>query len=156
MAVGTLLAEVAGTTIVRQKLTRGREPTALLLPLRVSALSLLCPCLTGSRSSPKRVYRKCNALFSPHIGAHTLSQPIITPGKLLKTSYGRDTLPPAVAGCALTVLALCQNATRRLCFSTLWAGCTRASTGQGRSGQLIPLLWVCQLDTFFVLEGLEL
>ena len=138
MAVGTLLAEVAGTKIVRQKLTRGREPTALLLPLRVSALSLVCPCLTGSRSSPKRVYRKCNALFSPHIGAHTLSQPIITPGKLLKTSYGRNTLPPAVAGCALTVLALCQNATRRLCFSDSMGRLHTGEHGAGQEGTAYP------------------
>ena len=34
-----------------------------------------------------------------------MSQPIITPRKFLQAIYGRDTLPPEVAGCTCAVIA---------------------------------------------------
>src|SRR5262245_57768663 len=37
-----------------------------------------------------------------------MSQPIITPRKFLHTIYGRDTLPPEMAGCTYAVIAFCQ------------------------------------------------
>jgi uridine phosphorylase len=37
-----------------------------------------------------------------------MSQPIITPRKFLHAIYGRDALPPEVAGCTCAVVAFCQ------------------------------------------------
>jgi uridine phosphorylase len=45
-----------------------------------------------------------------------MSQPIITPRKFLRAIYGRDALPPEVAGCTCAVVAFCQfrNMQRKL------------------------------------------
>jgi uridine phosphorylase len=37
-----------------------------------------------------------------------MSQPIITPRKFLHAIYGRDSLPPELAGCTCAVIAFCQ------------------------------------------------
>jgi uridine phosphorylase len=38
----------------------------------------------------------------------TMSQPIITPRQFLHAIYGRDSLPPELAGCTCAVVAFCQ------------------------------------------------
>jgi uridine phosphorylase len=53
----------------------------------------------------------CHLLFDHSVRGYkrkAMSQPIITPRKFLHAIYGRDALPPEVAGCTCAVVAFCQ------------------------------------------------
>lgn len=53
----------------------------------------------------------CHLLFDYSVRGckrKAMSQPIITPRKFLHAIYGRDALPPEVAGCTCAVVAFCQ------------------------------------------------